>query len=38
MVIRRGCLFNILSLRRDANLKGGAYLKLGTNLSIYSTR
>lgn len=29
-----GCFFPILSLSSGANLKWGAYLKLGTNLSI----
>ena len=31
----RGRLFQILSLRRGANSKRGAYLKLGANSSIY---
>ena len=31
VLISRGCLFNILSLKGGANLKQGAYLKLGTN-------
>ena len=30
-------LFQILSLRRSANSKRGAYLKLGANSSIYGT-
>ena len=30
------CLLQILSLKRGANSKRGAYLKLGTNSSIYS--
>ena len=33
-----GRLLQILSLRRDANSKQGAYLKLGANLSINSNR
>ena len=33
-----GRLFQILSLRRGANSKRGAYLKLSANSSIYSTQ
>ena len=36
-LIWRGDLFQILSLRRGANSKRGAYLKLGAKSSIYST-
>ena len=36
-LIRRGRLFNNFSLRGGANSKGGAYLKLGANSSIYGT-
>ena len=32
-----GRLFQILSLRKSANSKRDAYLKLGANSSIYST-
>ena len=32
-----GHLLQILSLRRGTNSKRGAYLKLGTNSSIYGT-
>ena len=36
-LIGRGCLLNIFSFRRGPCSKGGAYLKLGANSSIYGS-